>query len=214
MIRPVRAAAVAVLLLATSAAPPPPASAPPPASKGTLAELFSDADYPMAALRGHEQGKVDFRLDIDSAGEVAGCTVTHSSGSASLDEATCRLLKERARFSPARDAGGNAVPDKFDGHIIWRIDDDTAESPGFDAAAGVWMRCLAEAVRQRVAGPETAETIVAKAFDACAAEEAQLAAVGARTQSSPPAADSESMRQGMREALLQSIAAARAKPSH
>jgi TonB family protein len=207
MIRPLRAAAVAVLLLTTSAAPAP---EPAPASRGTLAELFSDADYPMAALRRHEQGKVDFRLDIDSAGAVAGCTVTHSSGSASLDEATCRILRERARFSPARDSDGNAVPDTFEGHIIWRIDDDTAASPEFDAAARVWMRCLAEAVRQRVGGPEAAETIVAKAFDACTAEEAQLAAVGARTVS-PPAAGSESMRQGMREALLESIAAARVR---
>ncbi|MEA3050169.1 MAG: hypothetical protein QOG84_2005 [Sphingomonadales bacterium] len=186
------------------------APAPPPGS--SLATLFSDADYPMAALRRHEQGKVDFRLDIDSAGGVTGCTVTHSSGSVSLDEATCRLLKERAHFSPARDAAGNAVPDTFDGHIIWRIDDDTSASPEFDAAAGVWMRCLTEAVRQRVAGPEAAETLVAKAFDACTAEEAQLAAIGTRTLAQP-APDSNAMRQGMREALLQSISTARSKPS-
>ena len=210
MIRPLRAAAVAVLLLTTSAAPQP-APAPPPASRGTLAELLSDADYPLAALRMHEQGKVDFRLDIDSTGAVAGCAVTHSSGSASLDEATCRILRERARFSPARDSDGNAVPDNFEGHIIWRIDDDMTASPEFDAAAHVWMRCLAEAVRQRVSGPQAAEKIVAKAFDACTAEEAALAAVGAKTESPPPAADSDSMRQGMRSVLLESIAAARAR---
>jgi TonB family protein len=206
VIRPFRSAAVAALLLTTSAAPPAP-----PAPRGTLAQLFSDADYPTDALRRHEQGKVDFRLDIDAAGAVAGCTVTHSSGSASLDEATCRILRERARFRPARDADGKARTDRFEGHIIWRTGNAVAP-PEFEAAAHVWMRCLAEAVRPRLAGSETAQSLVAMAFDACTAEEAQLAAVGAKTLSAPPAVGSESMRKGVREALLQSIAAARARP--
>jgi TonB family protein len=208
MIRPFRAAAVVALLLTTSAAPPPepgPALTPP----GKLAELFSDEDYPQAALRMHEQGKVDFRLDIDSAGAVARCTVTHSSGSASLDETTCRLLQQRARFRPARDSDGNAVPDTFEGHIVWRIDDSTAAPSEFEAATQIWVHCLAEAVRQRIVGPDPAETIVAKAFDACTAEEAPLTAIGVKTESSPPAAGSGSMRQGMRSALLQWIAAAK-----
>jgi uncharacterized membrane protein len=64
----------------------------------------------------------------------------------------------------------------------------------------------------RAAGPEAAETIAAKAFDACAAEEARLVAVSAGPQGQPPPADGTSMRQDMRETLLQWIAEARAKP--
>ena len=38
---------------------------------------------------------------------MTDCSVTSSSGSSALDQATCRILRSRARFTPARDSSGN-----------------------------------------------------------------------------------------------------------
>lgn len=66
-------------------------------------------DYPRAA--NGAQGNVVARLVVSAQGAVTGCSVTRSSGNAVLDATTCRLIQERFRFAPARDAAGNAVPD-------------------------------------------------------------------------------------------------------
>ncbi|HEY0116846.1 MAG TPA: TonB family protein, partial [Allosphingosinicella sp.] len=67
------------------------------------------ADYPRGA-NGH-QGTVAVRISISAAGTVAGCAVTGSSGNQVLDATTCRLIRERFRFTPARDSAGNPIPD-------------------------------------------------------------------------------------------------------
>ena len=66
-------------------------------------------DYPKAA--NGAQGAVEMELAISPSGAVTGCTVTRSSRNAVLDAATCRLVRQRFRFTPARDAEGNAVAD-------------------------------------------------------------------------------------------------------
>lgn len=111
--------------------PPPPPPPPPPRRQGKerraspavpLHRLMSNADYPAAALRAGEQGTVRFRLDVAANGRVTACTISGSSGSASLDSTTCRLMTMRARFEPARDRLGRPVADSFESRIAWRIE--------------------------------------------------------------------------------------------
>ena len=104
-------------------APPPP---PPPARKlepararANLASYVSDDDYPASALRSEEQGTTRFRLAVGPDGRVTECTVTGSSGSGALDSATCRLMKQRAKFEPARDSSGNKTTDTVASAIHW-----------------------------------------------------------------------------------------------
>jgi protein TonB len=89
--------------------------------KHNLANLLSDEDYPAAARAAGEEGMVEFTLDVAANGRVAACAVTRSSGSAALDSATCRLLKARARFTPASDAAGAPVSATVAGRIGWRL---------------------------------------------------------------------------------------------
>jgi len=89
-----------------------------------LPALFSTDDYPMDAIRNEEQGTSAFKLTIDRQGRVADCAITSSSGSKSLDAATCNVIQTRARFVPARDSSGNAVTDEFRGRIRWELPDD------------------------------------------------------------------------------------------
>lgn len=128
---------------ATAAYFPPPAPPPPlpPTGPGKrrpahpridLGALISPDDYPAAAIRARDEGIVDYRLDIDPAGGVTGCSITGSSGSAVLDSATCRLLLGRgrlARFAPARDRKGRRAAGSYSGSIVWRLPEPARPPP-------------------------------------------------------------------------------------
>ncbi|GAA4043443.1 hypothetical protein GCM10022281_25830 [Sphingomonas rosea] len=118
-----------VTTVATPAPPAPPAPPPPPPpapvkvqpakARANLASYISDDDYPQDAIRNEQQGTTRFRLDIGPDGRVANCTVTGSSGSSSLDAATCRILRSRARFTPATDSSGKPTGDSVSQSIRW-----------------------------------------------------------------------------------------------
>ena len=93
-------------------------------AKANLVALFSTDDYPVEAIRNEEQGTSAFKLTIDRQGRVANCDITSSSGSETLDVATCKILERRARFVPARDSAGNRVPDEYSGRIRWELPAD------------------------------------------------------------------------------------------
>jgi periplasmic protein TonB len=107
----------------TSSAPPTPAGVPAvrARAKANLASLIREGDYPSKAMRKGEQGAVAFTLEVAANGRVTACRVTSASRSASLDEATCRIMTKRARFTPARDAQGNPVSDIVDSGLVWRF---------------------------------------------------------------------------------------------
>jgi protein TonB len=111
---------------------PPPAPAPPPppqpprtvqpaAARANLASYVSNDDYPASALRNEEQGTTGFRLTVGPDGRVSNCVVTSSSGSSALDAATCRIMRSRARFTPARNNLGENTTDTVNSRIVWRI---------------------------------------------------------------------------------------------
>jgi protein TonB len=111
-------------------APPDPNRGPPAIrarAERPLGALVSAADYPDAALRKSEQGRVGLRLGIDAHGGVTSCAVAASSGSAALDAASCALVRARARFAPARTAKHDAVPDVIDDAIGWTLPDAPAQ---------------------------------------------------------------------------------------
>lgn len=109
----------------------PPAPAPPavktvqPArARANLASYVSDQDYPPSAARNEEQGTTRFKLAVGPDGKVRECTVTSSSGSSSLDSTTCKLMKQRARFTPAKNNRGEAAGDIVSNAIRWVLPAD------------------------------------------------------------------------------------------
>jgi TonB family protein len=120
--------ALLALALQPAAPPPPPPPAPRPPTSWPSATL-SNEDYPAAALRGEEEGRVRYRLAIGADGRVSNCTITASSGSAALDAATCRIMRARTRFTPARDAAGHPAPDSRAGQIVWVLQAEPEEPP-------------------------------------------------------------------------------------
>jgi len=68
------------------------------------------SDYPAALTDTGIGGTVGVRYLVAVDGRVPRCDVTRSSGNALLDATTCRLIRERFRFRPSRDARGKPVP--------------------------------------------------------------------------------------------------------
>lgn len=105
-------------------APPPPKKVEPARAKANLASYVSDDDYPSSAIRSEEQGTTGFRLNVGTDGRVTNCTITSSSGSSALDNATCSIMRRRARFTPARDSSGNPTTDTHSARIRWVLPED------------------------------------------------------------------------------------------
>ena len=106
--------------------PDPPPPAPPTvskaaASKGDELSWFSADDYPPSALRAEEQGTVGIAWTVNAQGRAENCRVTSSSGSSALDQATCRILERRGRYSPALDAAGNPMATTRSRRVTWRL---------------------------------------------------------------------------------------------
>ncbi|WP_315759899.1 TonB family protein [Sphingomonas sp. Y38-1Y] len=115
------------------AAPPaPPAPVAPPAppapvvnkaagAKGNPADWISQDDYPPSAIRAEEQGTTGIAWTISTQGRVENCRVTSSSGSKALDDAACRAITRRGRYSPALDQSGNPIASTASRRVVWRL---------------------------------------------------------------------------------------------
>lgn len=105
--------------------PPPPQpvkTVPPRSAVGDLQGLFRSDDYPPTAIERDEQGSVAVRLSVGTDGRVTNCDVTNSSGSRTLDSTTCRILRSRAKFTPAKDSRGNPTTDTVTQRIRWVLE--------------------------------------------------------------------------------------------
>lgn len=81
-----------------------------------------DRDYPREASRARASGEVEVRFTIEASGRVTGCRVSRSSGDASLDETTCRLIEQRFRFKPATNAAGANIASQYGWRQSWWLE--------------------------------------------------------------------------------------------
>ncbi|HVI98583.1 MAG TPA: energy transducer TonB [Sphingomonas sp.] len=84
-------------------------------------DWFGPDDYPIEARHHDIEGKVRFDLTIDAAGHATSCTILESSGSAALDEGTCRLAVERAELAPLPQTG--RPPEHYTNSVVRRLAD-------------------------------------------------------------------------------------------
>jgi periplasmic protein TonB len=110
-----------------SQAPPAPPPPPPPRQtqarslSGSMQSIFTNDDYPPSAMDNGEQGNVSVTVTVGPTGRVTGCTAT-GNASSTLKEATCRIARARARFSPAQDASGNPISSSYGPQTVtWRL---------------------------------------------------------------------------------------------
>ena len=68
---------------------------------GDVAGWFGPDDYPSAAQRAGEEGRVRVTVASDLNGLPTGCSVAVSSGYMLLDNGTCTIMLQKARFDRA-----------------------------------------------------------------------------------------------------------------
>ncbi|NVD45697.1 energy transducer TonB [Qipengyuania atrilutea] len=78
-------------------------------------------DYKSAWIRREMVGTARFRLDIAANGRVDNCTITSSTGHATLDAATCELVTKRARFDAAKGTDGKATAGSYSSAVRWEL---------------------------------------------------------------------------------------------
>lgn len=121
----VREAPPPVITPTAPPAPPPP-PAPPRVSqaagaRGNPAQWVTSDDYPPSSIRNEEEGTVAVTWDINTEGRIENCRVTSSSGHPALDDATCRLLTRRGRYTAAKDENGNPIRSSASRRVRWEI---------------------------------------------------------------------------------------------
>ncbi|HEY6817645.1 MAG TPA: TonB family protein [Croceibacterium sp.] len=85
-----------------------------------LAGALTNEDYRRTRPPRGAAGTVVVSYRVRSDGAVDRCSVLRTSGYAVLDEATCRLIEQRFRFDPARDAAGRAIDWEVRTDYTWR----------------------------------------------------------------------------------------------
>lgn len=78
-------------------------------------------DYPLQAIRSSTQGRVVVRITVGADGRATDCRVVGPSGSAALDETTCRVVMTRARFNPAIGADGRPTAAPMISAVVWLV---------------------------------------------------------------------------------------------
>ncbi|MEO1488992.1 MAG: TonB family protein [Pseudomonadota bacterium] len=91
--------------------------------RGNPGNWVRDSDYRPRWMREGMSGVARFSVEIDARGRVTECRITGSTGHSALDQATCRLVTRRARFNPALDSAGKAVPSSYSNAVRWQIPD-------------------------------------------------------------------------------------------
>lgn len=118
-------ASLTILLFLASAV----AADEPPASNASNAitppqaiprSFLIDRAYPQEALDRRQEGTSFVKLRVSAKGKVEGCSVEQSSGSSSLDAATCAIAR-KLRYKPARNVNGKPIAGAAPMQMNWRL---------------------------------------------------------------------------------------------
>ncbi len=101
----------------------PPNSSAPPSIARLRSGSISNADMPMSSIRAGSSGTTRITMLVDATGVATDCSVTGSSGDATLDAWTCTLAVRRFRFTPATRNGQNVVG-TYSQSVRWVLPDD------------------------------------------------------------------------------------------
>jgi protein TonB len=82
---------------------------------------IKDSDFPRDVVAAGVGGTVSVEYTVTTRGRATGCTVTRSSGNVELDRTTCRLIEERFRYDPSRDARGKPVESTIVENHSWAV---------------------------------------------------------------------------------------------
>lgn len=77
--------------------------------KESWASYVSSFDYPMKALFSRAGGESHILVDVGTDGRGSNCRVIVHSNNEEIDQTTCKVATERARYVPAQDVNGQPI---------------------------------------------------------------------------------------------------------
>ncbi len=80
-------------------------------------------DYRSSWINRGWTGVARFTVTVGINGRVRDCRLVSSTGHDALDMATCKLVQQRARFTPARDSAGEKTTGSYTTAIRWELPD-------------------------------------------------------------------------------------------
>lgn len=100
---------------------------------GDIRSLFTRTDYPTEALKRESQGRsrgrpAQYQLLVDEKGVVDGCDVLTASGDPVLDLTFCDVIRQKAKFTPAKGDQGESVRSVFTTPTVTWSDENALNS--------------------------------------------------------------------------------------
>lgn len=89
----------------------------------------SEFSYPSEAKQKGEEGRAFAEVDVSAAGQPTACRIRRSSGSASLDAATCQVMMTLGRYEPMVDVFNTPFAGVANGSMNWRLEAAVPASP-------------------------------------------------------------------------------------
>ena len=91
------------------------------ASRPRTGSTIQRADYPRESIRLGEEGVVIVNVYVTAEGTVGDVQLISSSGHKRLDEASLKMIRERFRYTPARDTNGNPIAAWTQARLSWEL---------------------------------------------------------------------------------------------
>lgn len=95
-------------------------SGPVPTNLSIVAQRIQ-RNYPSLALQAGQQAMIAARVMVDAEGEVTDCAIVELTQAEKFGAGVCRQITNVARFDPAIDASGNAMPSYYVFRIRYQI---------------------------------------------------------------------------------------------
>ena len=83
----------------------------------------STNDYKSVWINREWTGTARFAVTVGTNGRVTDCRIVSSTGHEALDAATCKLVKQRAKFAPARNGAREKIAGTYTNAIRWELPD-------------------------------------------------------------------------------------------
>ena len=88
---------------------------------GSPGDWVLSRDYPMLLAISGVRGLVNFRLMVDEQGQTSSCHIQQSTRPAEFDALVCKMMMQRAKFQPARDAEGQPMASYYRNTVHFSI---------------------------------------------------------------------------------------------
>jgi hypothetical protein len=88
---------------------------------GNVGNWITTNDYPTKMLAVGQPALIEFRIDVDESGKALACHIQATTRPKEFDDAVCKSIMRRAKFTPALDAENNPIKSYWKNSVRFAI---------------------------------------------------------------------------------------------